>query len=62
MIQRIKNLFKRKQDKYYLIFMDKTPKVHFIEKSNLTEIYNIITEARLPVGSYKIIKGTFVNA
>lgn len=66
MVQAIKNLFKSdekqtEQIKYYLIFMDTTPSVHFIEKNKLNDIYEIIIASKLQVGTYKIIKGVILN-
>lgn len=67
MVQRIKNLFKKKEvaatdeSKYYLVFMDMTPAVQFIERDTLADIYEIIVASQLKVGTYKIIKGVFLN-
>lgn len=66
MVQAIKNLFKKKEaivdnSKYYLVFMDMTPSVQFIERHTLADIYEIIVASQLKVGTYKIIKGVFLN-
>jgi hypothetical protein len=48
-------------ENYILIVMDKTPNVHFMEKSTITEIYQLIVELKLTEGTYKIIKGNIVK-
>lgn len=66
MVQVIKDLFKKKEvktdtAKYYLVFMDMTPAVQFVERDKLNDIYVIIVASQLKVGTYKIIKGMFLN-
>jgi hypothetical protein len=53
-------LFKKKQKEeevYYLIFMDNKPQVHFIDKPTMNDIYQLVTEAKMEQGTYRVIKG-----
>ena len=42
---------------YFLIFKNKDGHVIILEKSTLNDLYALITEHKMPEGTYRIIKG-----
>lgn len=63
LVEGFKSLFKSKPKTtavYYLIFMDTKPEVHFIEKPTMNDIYQLVTEAKMIEGTYRVIKGNVV--
>ena len=42
---------------YFLIFKNKDGHVIIIDRSNLNDLYTLITDHKMPEGTYRIIKG-----
>ena len=42
---------------YFLIFKNKDGHVIIIDRLNLNDLYTLITEHKMPEGTYRIIKG-----
>lgn len=42
---------------YFLIFKNKDGHVIIIDRPNLNDLYTLITDHKMPEGTYRIIKG-----